>query len=185
MKSKANTKKPVAEREAVVSPSTELEMAADRPEPALNKAEELYKSLFELSPVGIATIDLKGSRLNVLEVQGQHALLDELERIKPVETLISEDANYNNELNNTPGLRRMPPWHFELDSASRLLTQQMGTQDLKGFGCEHMFAAIAAAGCLLQYAKATQRTDLQNIKTIKIEQREDTVILEAKSRGNV
>ncbi|MES0329495.1 MAG: PAS domain S-box protein, partial [Dehalococcoidales bacterium] len=60
MKSKANTKKPVAELEAVASPSPELEMAADCPEPAFNKAEELYKSLFELSPVGIATIDLKG-----------------------------------------------------------------------------------------------------------------------------
>ncbi len=41
MKSKTNTKKPVAELEAVVSPSPELEMAVDRPEPALNKAEQM------------------------------------------------------------------------------------------------------------------------------------------------
>jgi PAS domain S-box-containing protein len=60
MKSKANTKKPVAEQEAEPLSSLELETATDRLGLAPTKAEELYKSLFELSPVGIATIDLKG-----------------------------------------------------------------------------------------------------------------------------
>ena len=57
MKSKANTKKPIAELGAGPSPSPELEIATGRPGLALKKAEELYKSLFELSPVGIATVN--------------------------------------------------------------------------------------------------------------------------------
>jgi PAS domain-containing protein len=50
MKSKTNTKKPIAELEAGPSLPPELETATG----------DLYKSLFELSPTGIATIDLKG-----------------------------------------------------------------------------------------------------------------------------
>jgi PAS domain S-box-containing protein len=60
MKSKTDIKKSVAELEAGSSPSSELEMATGRLGLTPTKAEELYKSLFELSPVGIATIDLKG-----------------------------------------------------------------------------------------------------------------------------
>jgi DNA mismatch repair protein MutS len=84
-----------------------------------------------------------------------------------------------------PGLRRQAPWHFEYDTALRLLTQQFGTHDLAGFGCEAMTLAICAAGCLMQYVKDTQRTALPHIRGLRVERREDSIILDAASRRNL
>ena len=43
------------------------------------------------------------------------------------------------------------------ETSVRLLTEQMQTHDLAGFGCQILPAALCAAGCLLQYAKKHAR----------------------------
>ena len=58
-------------------------------------------------------------------------------------------------------------------------------QDLKGFGCEELTLAIGAAGCLLAYAKETQRTALPHIRSLRHERLDDTVILDAATRRNL
>ncbi|HUN71029.1 MAG TPA: DNA mismatch repair protein MutS, partial [Steroidobacteraceae bacterium] len=72
---------------------------------------------------GLAWIDLAAGRFTVLEAQGDGALAAELERLKPAELLLAEGAA---EPPAAPDvvLRPRPPWHFELASASRLLTDQ-------------------------------------------------------------
>jgi len=134
---------------------------------------------------GIATVDLTSGRLIITEVDDWQALLDELERLKPTELLINEESHHKASLGERNGLRAMPPWHFELDSATRALTQQMGTRDLNGFGGDAVPVAVAAAGCLLQYARETQRAALPHLQTIKVEQRDEAVILDATSRRNL
>ena len=42
---------------------------------------------------GLAFLDLSGGRFTVTQVQGEAALINELERLKPAELLISEDFN--------------------------------------------------------------------------------------------
>ena len=136
---------------------------------------------------GIATLDITSGRFIILEMQGATAALDELERIKPAELLLSENLP-SRALFEGPrdwSLQLQPPWYFEIDSATRLLTAQMGTRDLSGFGCDGMHCAIAAAGCLLQYARDTQRAALPHIQGIKIERREDTILLDAATRRNL
>ncbi|MEQ6342796.1 MAG: DNA mismatch repair protein MutS [Gammaproteobacteria bacterium] len=134
---------------------------------------------------GLATLDITSGRFTILEVQGQNAALDELERIKPAELLVSEDSASRALLEGRRGVRYQPPWYFATDSATRLLTAQMGTRDLSGFGAEGLPAAIAAAGCLLQYARDTQRAALPHIQDIKVERREDAILLDAASRRNL
>lgn len=134
---------------------------------------------------GIASLDITSGRLNISQVTSQEALLGELERLKPAETLISEDSPYYKLLNNFSGTRRRPPWEFEITQSQRLLTEQFKTRDLSGFGCEDLPVAIAAAGCLLQYVKDTQRTALPHIWGLNIERREDSVILDAITQRNL
>ena len=55
------------------------------------------------------------------------------------------------------GTRRRPPWHFDPGTGKRLLCEQLGTLDLAGFDAEDAWPGVGAAGCLLQYAKDTQR----------------------------
>lgn len=131
---------------------------------------------------GIATLDISSGLFRLMEVQSLEALQSELERLKPTELLISEDVNIKF---STPGIRRRAPWEFELETALRLLTQQMQTHDLAGFGCLDLSAALCAAGCLLQYAKETQRAALPHIRALQVERREESVILDAATRRNL
>jgi DNA mismatch repair protein MutS len=78
-----------------------------------------------------------------------------------------------------------PPWHFELSSASRLLTDQLGTLDLRGFGADDLPSGIAAAGGLLQYVRETQKTALPHITTLCVEERGDALQLDAATRRNL
>jgi len=134
---------------------------------------------------GIATLDMSSGRFQLLEAKQVDELHSELQRLNPVEILISEDFPTIDWLKNWIGLRTQPPWLFDLDSANRLLNQQLGTQDLGAFGCSHLPIAISAAGCLLQYAKDTQRGNLPHIHSISVENREDGVALDAASRRNL
>ena len=134
---------------------------------------------------GVATLDMSSGRFQLLEANDSDELHSELQRLNPVEILISEDMPKIEWLEGMSGLRSQPPWLFDFDSAKRLLNQQLGTKDLGAFGCDHLPTAIAAAGCLLQYAKDTQRGNLPHIRSINVENREDGVILDAASRRNL
>lgn len=134
---------------------------------------------------GIASLDVTSGRFSVLEVEGEEALHGELERLNPSELLLNEEAIPAGIDTARPGLRRQPPWYFERDTATRLLTQQFGTHDLAGFGCEQLHLAISAAGCLLQYVKDTQRTALPHLRGLQVERREDSIVLDAASRRNL
>src|SRR5438105_3929182 len=134
---------------------------------------------------GLAWLDLAAGRFTVLEGEGQQALAAELERLKPAELLLAEGASDEPLARAGTALRARPPWHFELASASRLLTDQLGTLDLKGFGADELPLAIAAAGALLQYVRDTQKSALPHIRALHVEERGEALILDAASRRNL
>ena len=134
---------------------------------------------------GIASLDMASGRFLVLEVEGLDSVLGELQRLNPAELLISDHLSLPELTENRKGLRRRGPWEFELETAQRLLIQQFGTQDLAGFGCDHLQVAIAAAGCLLSYARETQRTALPHVRSLAHENRDEAVIMDAATRRNL
>ena len=134
---------------------------------------------------GIAVLDISGGRFHLLEVKGAEALASELARLNPSELLVSDDWDHAVLADYTQQLRRRQPWEFDLNTAMRLLTQQMQAYDLSGFGCEHVRAALCAAGSLLHYAKETQRAAMPHIRAIHVENRDDSLILDAASRRNL
>jgi DNA mismatch repair protein MutS len=160
---------------------------------------------------GLAWLDLGAGRFSVLEAEGALALAAELERLKPAELLYAEDRpppGLEARARATPGaaagaaaganmgagagsgagtmsLRARPPWHFELASASRLLTDHMGTLDLAGYGADVLPLAITAAGALLQYVRDTQKTALPHLRALRVEERGDALQLDAATRRNL
>jgi len=133
---------------------------------------------------GLAWVDVSSGRFLVSEVNGEEALNAELERLNPAEVLISEGCSYPL-LHGRSGVRQLPPWYFDIDAAQRALNQQFQTQDLRGFGCEHLPLAITCAGCLLEYLKDTQRSDLMHLQGIREEKLSDSVQLDAPTRRNL
>lgn len=135
--------------------------------------------------LGLATLDMSSGRFQLLQLDSAEQLHSELQRLNPAEILVNEDLLMEEILAAHSGVRRRPPWEFDSDSALRLLNQQFGTKDLSGFGCDHLPVGISAAGCLLQYAKDTQRNNLPHIRSISAENTEDSVALDAASRRNL
>ena len=177
----ATSKGPVA-REVVriVTPGTLTDEAL------LDDKETRFLAAVTLAPqIGLAWLDLAGGRFCLTGLADLDALHAEIERLKPAELLLSEDADLPPWLANVAGARRRPPWHFDPGTGKRLLCEQLGTLDLAGFDAEDVPAAVGAAGCLLQYAKDTQRGALPHLRALTRERREHAVVLDAQTRRNL
>jgi DNA mismatch repair protein MutS len=148
--------------------------------------DNLVASVFaEGDSIGLAWLDLAGGRFRLTELADAESLLGEIERLQPAEIIVDEDQSLADSLADRLRLTRRPPWHYELDSATRLLCAQFGTRDLTGFGCEDFTRGIAAAGALLQYVTDTQKASLPHIKSISAERREDAVVMDGPTRRNL
>ncbi len=134
---------------------------------------------------GLAVLDVTSGRFTVSELDGDEALLGELERLQPAELLMAEAGECARRFEQRRGAQPLAPWHFDQDTARRQLAAQFGTRDLSGFGCEHLGLAVSAAGALLHYLKETQRSALPHIRGLGVEQRESAVLLDAASRRNL
>ena len=139
---------------------------------------------FSGSRVGLAWLDLAGGRFRLTELEGIDALGGELERLKPAEIIVAEE-DAERIVNNGIRTSTRPPWHFELDSATRLLCSQFKTKDLSGFGCDDSPLGVAAAGALLQYVNDTQKTALPHLSSVTVETLSDAVIMDGPTRRNL
>ena len=136
---------------------------------------------------GLAWLDLSAGRFSVMELANLTALEAEVERLRPAEILAPDGAQ--------PALARASgedrpwraraPWHFEIDSATRALTEQFRTRDLAGFGCADKPLAIAAAGALLAYVRETQKSALPHLLSITTEERDAALIMDPATRRNL
>jgi DNA mismatch repair protein MutS len=136
---------------------------------------------------GLAWLDLSAGRFSVMELASLTALEAEVERLRPAEILAPDGAQ--------PALARASgedrpwraraPWHFEIDSATRALTEQFRTRDLAGFGCADKPLAIAAAGALLAYVRETQKSALPHLMSITTEERDAALIMDPATRRNL
>ena len=139
----------------------------------------------EKEKFGLATLVMTSGRFQLCEPHSKEALQAELQRINPVELLYCEDFVEMAIIEHYKGLRRRPIWEFELSTAISELNRQFGTKDLRAFGVEKSPLGLAAAGCLLQYAKETQRASLPHIQSISVIQNNDNIQLDAATRRNL
>jgi DNA mismatch repair protein MutS len=136
---------------------------------------------------GLAWLELSSGRFSVLEAEGSEALTSEIERLRPAELLVPEQSQQSSsQLGGTSTfIRERPPWHFDVQTATRSLCDQFQTRDLTGFGCADRVLAVAAAGCLLQYVRDTQKAALPHLRGLRTEERGESVLLDAATRRNL
>jgi DNA mismatch repair protein MutS len=165
----------------VVTPGTVTEDALlDR------RRETLLASLVrDGEGFGLAWLELASGRFILMQGDGPAALAAELERLRPAELLLPEDQSGVGDTRADTLLRRRAPWHFDLASSSRLLTDQLGTLGLAGFGVDELPLAIRAAGALLQYVRDTQKSALPHIRSLQVEERSEALALDAATRRNL
>jgi DNA mismatch repair protein MutS len=134
---------------------------------------------------GLAWVELASGRFRAMELADDEALLGELARLAPAELLHPENESLPVGVNDMPGKRPRPAWHFAVESGERALCKQFAVHDLSGFGLVGHTRAIGAAGALLHYLNDTQRAALPHISGIGLERREDGLLLDAVARRNL
>jgi DNA mismatch repair protein MutS len=178
----ATSKGPVERKVVrVVTPGTVTD------EGLLESSREVLLGCVHAGPggIGIAWLDLAGGRFRVARADTPEALGAELERLQFAELLVDEESRLPAAVRELPGLRTRPPWHFDLDAATRLLCRQFGVADLAGFGCAELPEAVQAAGCLLQYVLDTQRSALPHLRGLTTENRDEALVMDAATRRNL
>lgn len=130
--------------------------------------------------LGVAWINLAAGRFQVSEIASA-TLPALLARLRPAEILAPDELV----LDAACAVRRLAPWQFDSTGAETRLARQFGSRDLAGFGVADLPLAIAAAGALLEYIQATQRTALPHIQAIGAEHDGDFVQLDAATRRNL
>jgi DNA mismatch repair protein MutS len=137
---------------------------------------------------GLAWLDLSAGRFSVMELENLASLEAEVERLRPAEILAPDgaqpDLSRSSAAEDYPW-RTRAPWHFDLDSATRALTDQFRTRDLAGFGCADKPLGLAAAGALLAYVRETQKSALPHLLSITTEERDAALIMDPATRRNL
>lgn len=134
--------------------------------------------------VGLARLNLTSGEFVLSEVAiGQ--LAQEIERINPAEIVCAEGLNNAVITQHKAPKKYITSWQFDYETATNVLTRQLDTKDLNGFGCTELGAAVSAAGALLEYVKHTQRTALPHIMALSVEKTSQYIQLDAATRRNL
>ncbi|WP_223619613.1 DNA mismatch repair protein MutS [Lysobacter sp. ESA13C] len=134
---------------------------------------------------GVAWADLASGRFLVNEVASEDALEAELARLEPAELLVADEDGWPPFVAERSGMRRRPPWLFDVDSGRRQLLRFFGLHDLSGFGLEDKPLAIAAAAALLGYVEETQKQRLPHLTSIAIESGDGAIAMNAATRRHL
>ncbi len=133
--------------------------------------------------LALSWLELASGRFVVHPLRSLDEVEAQIERLRPAELLIPEGMKLP--FAGANRVRERAPWKFDARQAEKLLCEQFGTSDLRGFGIEEIPAAITAAGVLLDYLQETQRTALPHLRSIQLEQRDEFLHLDAISRRNL
>lgn len=135
--------------------------------------------------VGLAWINLSAGRFCATEIEPA-ALASEIARLHPGEIVLPDSPPIDSTgfADGVP-VTRLPADRFDERTAKRTVCEHFSVADLTAFGCADLGPGIAAAGALLRYVQATQRSALPHLDTLRREDPSDYVGLDAGTRRNL
>src|SRR5437763_1896571 len=139
--------------------------------------------------LGLAWVELSTGKFALTGV-GRTELSDEIARLHPAETLISElsiDAPWVRTLRGQPGLAitARPSWDFQGEEARKTLFEHFGTTTLAGFGIDDHSIEVQAAGALVAYLRETQKGAIGHITRLAPYRRGETLALDEMTRRSL
>ncbi len=130
---------------------------------------------------GLALVDLTTGDFLTTELDGDAALLGELERVKPAEIMVpSGEASLVALVRDghpLPG--EYEAWTFAPETAGFTLREHFKVASLDGFGLKDRPAAVGAAGAALHYLIHHLRRDVKQLTRIGFYQRHDYLTLDS------
>jgi DNA mismatch repair protein MutS len=134
------------------------------------KNNYLAAAVSDGAKTGLAWVDLSTGEFRLADLPGDR-LPDELVRLSPSETLLPSSVaeSQGPRIQAAAGglLTPFHDWTFDRDNARRSLCEHFGVKSLRGFGCEELGPAVAAAGAVLAYLKETQKGPLGHLTRLE------------------
>ena len=129
---------------------------------------------------GLALVDLTTGSFKCAEVEGEAALLAELERLRPAEIIAPVEALALHNLLKAgfPTLNGYDDWVFAPETAQFTVRDHFKVASLDGFGLKNKTAAIGAAGAVLHYLTQHLRRDVKHLTSLSYYQTTDFLNLD-------
>jgi DNA mismatch repair protein MutS len=114
---------------------------------------------------GLALVDLTTGSFKITEVEGEGALLAEIDRLQPAEIVLPGEAGELHALlaPMCKALQGYDDWVFAPETALFTVREHFKVASLDGFGLKNRHAAIGAAGAVLHYLAQHLRRDLAHL----------------------
>lgn len=132
---------------------------------------------------GLAFCELSTGEFRLTEVDTTAALLDELARVSPAETIAPEPQQ--EDFAAIEGVNFFEGYIFETDPAAELLREHFKVHSLDGFGCADLPAAVGAAGALLHYLTRQMRRNASHLRRLQPYRASQFLILDAASQSHL
>jgi DNA mismatch repair protein MutS len=130
---------------------------------------------------GLALVDLTTGNFKVTEVEGEAALITELERLRPAEIIYPAEAMALHAAlkDGFPIVMPHDDWVFAPETAVFTVREHFKVATLDGFGLKQRTAAIGAAGAILHYLTQHLRRDTQHLTTLSFYQPSEFLVLDS------
>jgi len=130
---------------------------------------------------GLALVDLTTGNFKSTEVEGEAALLTELERLRPAEIIYPAEAMALHAALKDAFSIVMPhdDWVFAPETAVFTVREHFKVATLDGFGLRQRTAAVGAAGAILHYLTQHLRRDTKHLTTLSFYQPSEFLVLDS------
>lgn len=136
---------------------------------------------------GLALVDLTTGSFRVTEVEGDAAMLAELDRVRPAELIFPQgDSTLAGRLDGViRASHGHDDWAFDASAAEPALLEHFGVATLDGFGMAGRPVATSAAGGVVHYLKEHLRRDLAHITALSFYETRRFLHVDAASLRNL
>lgn len=130
---------------------------------------------------GLAVVDLTTGDFKATQLPGETALLTELDRLKPAETVIPSEAASLRALlaPRLPALNGHDDWAFAPETALFTVKEHFKVATLDGFGLRNRHAATGAVGAALHYLGQHLRRDISHLGRLSTYEVADYLVLDS------
>ena len=137
--------------------------------------------------IGLAFLDLTTGDFRAAELKSETELISELERVRPAEVILPEQAQTLLEGLREHGYSAVAHegWSFESETARDTLRKHFQVVSLDGFGLKDRPAATGAAGGILHYLTQHLRRDVSHLHRLACYEPGNYLVLDAISLRNL
>jgi DNA mismatch repair protein MutS len=138
--------------------------------------------------LGCSFLDISTGEFRAAQFTGNerwNRLLLDMEHLAPREVVFPARMTEQVALLEDVAKTTLDDWLFDGDYAGRTLRDQLGAATLDGFGLKDKNAAIGAAGALIHYVKQTQKTTLEHITSLTLQETANYLVLDPASIRNL